>query len=98
MLHVATLHEMIEQVKIHATVVVFAPGFKASFVDKMLNEIPDGDTKTYRELGPVNLLLAPELEQLCTILKDGLQVASKRLCKKAVAWRAGHRQDTHEEE
>ena len=65
--------------------VAFALGFKASFVDKLQDEIPDGDTKTYRELGPVNLLLAPEIGQLRDAIKDALQVASKRLYKKVLA-------------
>ena len=66
-------------------VVAFALGFKASFVDKLQDKIPDEDTKTYRELGPVNLLLAPEIGQLRDTIKDALQVASKRLYKKVLA-------------
>ena len=58
---------------------VFAPGFEASFVDRLLKEVPEGMARSYRDLGPVELIMAPELGRLRDILKTAMPVAAERL-------------------
>ena len=77
---------------------VFAPhpalasGFEATFVDRLLKEVPEGATSTYRELGAVELMMAPELGQLRDIIKNAAPEASKGVSR----WLRANRPDVEE--